>query len=383
MHDIGSKNESDPLSMVLFFTRGVSLREWDDTGLFEREVALYRRLQSFGVKVTFITYGDGSDLDYQNRIPGIGICCNSWNLPEWLYVKLIPWLHRKALQAADLVKTNQTYGADVALAAARQWRKPLLARCGYMWSKNVILEQGCNSRLALESLAVEEKVFSGADLIAVTTSSMRANIIGRFSQLEQKIVVIPNYVDMELFTPVRNETLTKTRLCYVGRLEREKNLEALIVAICGLDVDLEIIGCGTLYDKLASLVSGNSQIRLAGMVPNNQLPDHFRTSSLFILPSLYEGHPKALLEAMSCGLPVIGTDVSGINEVIIHGQTGWLCKPDTDSIRKAIEDVLADTTMQQKLGGNAFRHIRENYSLERIVRMELDTYHSILAKGPK
>jgi glycosyltransferase involved in cell wall biosynthesis len=382
MSDI-NRSYSVDLSVVLFFTRGVSLRVWDETGMFEREVALYRRLQLLGVNVTFVTYGDGTDLDYQNRIPDISICCNRWNLPDWLYAKLIPWLHRKALKTVDLVKTNQTCGADIALAAARHWKKPLLARCGYMWSKNAALKHGGDSEYALESLAVENKVFCAADFIAVTTGSMRSCIQERFPGLERKVTVIPNYVDTELFTPARYKAMTRPRLCYVGRLDQEKNLEALIAAVLGLEIELEIIGCGTLHDKLATIIAGNSQIRLVGMVPNNRLPDHFRRCALFILPSLYEGHPKALLEAMACGVPVIGTDVSGINEVINHGQTGWLCKPDADSIREAIQKVLADNALQERLGSNASRYVVENFALERIVEMELDIYRHILCKGRK
>lgn len=369
------------LSMVLFFTRGISLRSWDEAGMFEREVALYRRLQSRGVKVTFITYGDGTDLHFQNRIPGIRICCNCWNLPERLYAKLIPWLHRKALKTADLVKTNQTCGADIALAAARFLNKPLLARCGYMWSKNAIFEHGGDSDRARESLAVEGEAFCTADFVAVTTHSMRSSILERFPGLESKVVVIPNYVDTELFTPTRHGTVPRPRLCFVGRLEQEKNLEELISAVRGLDIELEIIGCGTLHNKLAAMIASNSQIRLVGVVPHNLLPDHFHKCALFILPSLYEGHPKSLLEAMSCGLPVIGTDVSGINEIINHGQNGWLCKPNADSIREAIQDVLADTALQERLGKNACRYVTDNFSLERIVEMELDIYRNTLRKG--
>ena len=383
MHDNGMTIKRNRMcSMALFFTRGVSLRSWDEAGLFEREVALYRRLQSRGVKVIFITYGDATDLDYRTRIPGISICCNRWNLPDQWYARLIPWLHRKALKTADLVKTNQTYGAEIALAAAQYWHKPLLARCGYMWSDFNVLECGADSLQATHSLSIESKVFHAADGIVVTTSAMRANIETRFSGLGKKITVIPNYVDTDIFAPaITSNNDDRKRLCFVGRLEPQKNIAVLIQAVNDLDVDLDIIGQGVLHDQLRTIAASNPRINFLGTISHTMLPGVLRSCSVFILPSLYEGHPKSLLEAMACGLPVIGTDVPGIKEVVNHGNTGWLCKTDAGSIREAIQTVLSDTTLQQQLGNNASRYISEHNALERIVETELETYHRILGTG--
>jgi glycosyltransferase involved in cell wall biosynthesis len=380
MHD--SITPFGTLSVALFFTQGVSLRAWDDAGMFEREVALYRHLQSRGVKIVFVTYGDRTDLDYQNRIPGIKICCNNWKLPDWLYAKLIPWLHSNALKTVDLIKTNQTKGADIALETAQYCNKPMLARCGYMWSEFSALEQGVDSQIVAQSLAIECKVFRAADGIVVTTSAMRAAVQARFSELNDKVSVIPNYVDTDHFNPALTaKDYGQPRLCFVGRLDQQKNIKALIEAVSDLDIDLDIIGQGVLYAQLSSIAAMNPRIRFLGAIPHKQLPDILRSCSAFILPSLYEGHPKVLLEAMACGLPVIGTDVSGIKEVITHGQNGWLCKPDADSIREAIQNVLADTALQKMLGSNAYRYVEGNYSLKNIVETELNLYRKIVDKG--
>ena len=123
------------MHLVLFFTRGVSLQTWASVGSLEREIALYLRLGEKGVHVTFITYGGSGDLQYASQHDGIEILCNRWNLPPRWYERLLPFLHARILRSADVIKTNQTNGADVALRAARIWRKPLIARCGYMWSE--------------------------------------------------------------------------------------------------------------------------------------------------------------------------------------------------------------------------------------------------------
>ena len=92
---------------------------------------------------------------------------------------------------------------------------------------------------------------------------------------------------------------------------------------------------------------------------------------MFILPSLYEGHPKALLEAMACSRPVIGTDVIGIRELIRHRETGYLCGTSPEEIRAAIQDVLSDADLRNHMGHNAQEFVLEHFALERVVEMEL------------
>ena len=120
-------------------------------------------------------------------------------------------------------------------------------------------------------------------------------------------------------------------------------------------------------------------VTLRGTVPNFELSRILNQARLFILPSYYEGHPKALLEAMSCGLPCIGTDVTGIREDIDHLVTGYLCKTDFESIAEALDVLISDEILQAKLGRNARNYILENYSLDKIIQQELDVIKEVLA----
>jgi glycosyltransferase involved in cell wall biosynthesis len=109
---------------------------------------------------------------------------------------------------------------------------------------------------------------------------------------------------------------------------------------------------------------------------HHQLPEMIRQSTLFALVSPHEGHPKSLLEAMSCGVAVLGADSPGIREQIQHAETGWLCGTDAQSIRAGIQHLLANPALREKLGRNARRFIEENYSIDKIVELE----HSLLQK---
>ena len=367
------------MRLTLFFTRGMSLRAWDQIGMFTREVALYQRLQAQGVEVGFVTFGDASDLDYAERIPGIQILVNRWRLPQAVYGRLLPWLHGSWLKDSDIIKTNQTNGADIALRAARVWHKPLIARCGYMWSLNTAREEGKDSAPARRAWAVEAEVFRAARQVVVTTSAMAANIAERLPTVAAYTAIIPNYVETDRFcaAPGRAPDLD---LIFVGRLTPEKNLLSLLEAIRPLDIKVMLIGAGPLRRELETGFDDlRDRVRWQGSVPNAQLPACLSRARLFALPSWYEGHPKALIEAMACGLAVIGADSPGIREVIRHGKTGWLCGTDPESIRAAIRHLLARPDLCDELGGNARRFVVNHFALERIAEMELSLLRSVAA----
>lgn len=340
-------------------------------GIFDREIALYRRLQKEGVQISFLTYGNKADLQYAGRIPEINILCNEWSLPAALYEYLLPLLHGAVLRRADVIKTNQMPGADIALRAARLWRKPLIARCGYIWSEFAAKEKGINSISAYRSQKIENRVFGSAEHIVVTTPEMAANITRRQAVIADKVTVIPNCVDTELFRPDKNVS-RDFDIIFVGRISAQKNVEILLEAAGCLNTRVLIIGEGGLARKLQERFNClKDRIRWEGIVPNDKLPDYLNRAKIFILPSRYEGHPKALLEAMACGLAVIGADSPGIKELIHHGENGWLCKPDAESIQDAIQKLLAQPGLRENLGRSARRYVEEKFSLERAVGTEL------------
>jgi glycosyltransferase involved in cell wall biosynthesis len=358
--------------LILFFTDGVSLKTWGDVGMLEREVALYRVLRSHLRGVTFVTYGDAGDLRYAARLQGIRIICNWWRLPQRWYAKLVsaifPWLWRGPV----VVKSNQVQGADIALAAARRIRKKFVARCGYLLSDNMERAHGAESPQAKTACALEREVFTRADRVVVTTPAIREKVLQRYQLSPDRVRVIPNYVDSTVFAPTGNKERHAKRLCYVGRLDREKNPSALIAAVEGLDVELIVVGNGSLGEQLRLEVTRvGSAVQFLGNVPNRELPQILNSAAAFVMPSLIEGHPKALLEAMACGMPVIGTNVPGIRELICHRETGYLCECSPESIRAAIREVLEDGELRARMGACARAYVAEHFSLEKILDLEL------------
>jgi glycosyltransferase involved in cell wall biosynthesis len=102
---------------------------------------------------------------------------------------------------------------------------------------------------------------------------------------------------------------------------------------------------------------------------------------IFVLPSHSEGVSLALLEAMAAGLPVIGSRVGGLPEVVADGENGLLIPPrDAGALADALERLLADPAGAQALGDHARRHVREHFTLERLGREINEIYEELVEK---
>ena len=213
----------------------------------------------------------------------------------------------------------------------------------------------------------------------ITTSQTNLKYVEKNYRPHRPHILIPNYVETDVFKPM-NVTKEKSSICFIGRLTRQKNLFALLHALKGLPYALTIIGSGEQEEQLKQLANKNKvNVNFLGNIPNHKLPEILNQHELFILPSLWEGMPKTLLEAMACGLPVIGTTIDGTREVIEHGKNGTLCDTDSNSIREAIISVLEDEKLKNAVGANARKTIEEKFSLEKLVDKELELYSQLLA----
>ncbi|NDJ33248.1 MAG: glycosyltransferase family 4 protein [Chloroflexi bacterium] len=366
------------MRITLFFTRGMSFKAWVQTGMVTREVALYRRLLEHGIDVDFVTYGNREDVQLAAEYaPGVRVLCNRWRLPDRLYQRYIHYLHAPAFWQTDLIKTNQIIGGREALQTAHRWRKPVIARCGYMHSDFVARKRGAQSERVARAKRIEEHVFSTADAAVVTTPAMAADIRARIPNTP--VYVIPNYVETERFKPLSGIEQTHD-IVFVGRLDPQKNVVALLEAIEQTGVTARIIGDGSLAaDLKARFGDVNGRVVWCGQVPNEQLPRMMQEARLVLLPSRYEGHPKVLIEGMAAGMPVIGGDSRGIREIITHGENGWLTAVDSASIAGAITTLLADAALRQRLGENARSFVLQHYALDRIVQQEIDVYRAVLS----
>ncbi|WP_119462021.1 glycosyltransferase family 4 protein [Rhodospirillaceae bacterium SYSU D60014] len=369
--------------LVLFMTRGMSLAAWDASGSFDREVQLYRELRPQVGRLTLVTYGDRRDLDYRKRLDGIKVVCNRLGLTNAWYERFLVHGWARTLRRPTIVKTNQMPGARLALDVARAAGARFVARCGYLHSFVVEQRNDPESATAKRAREEEQAAFAGADRAVVTTQQIRAMVIERYRLDPAKVDVIPNYVDTTQFAPRPVSGTGERRIIYVGRLGVEKNLLTLVTALAGLPgLELAIAGAGDQKEEVIRAAAElNLPLTLLGSVPHKKLPEMINGGAIFVLPSHYEGHPKALIEAMACGRAVVGTNVPGIRDVIRHEENGLLCPTDAAGLRAAVTRLLNDAPLRERLGHQARQDVLAHYALDRIVSRESELYEELLQAG--
>jgi glycosyltransferase involved in cell wall biosynthesis len=363
------------MHLLLFMTRGMSLAAWEKNGSLPRELALYEKLAGRGVKTGIISWGGREERAIARRYPWLRVYGNFFNLPVSRYERLIPLLHTLPLINADLIKSNQTNGADLALRCALFWRKPFVARCGYVWSEFVgkvrlgLLEQVLN---------LEKEVFSRCHK-AIVTSEEAVSYLSQVHGVDPgTFTCIPNYVPDSFYAaPVPDyHPRSPAIITQVGRLGPQKNLFALLEACAGLDVTVRLIGDGEEKEALEAYAREHGvTVEFKGNVAHEKLPELLTESTLCVLVSLYEGHPKALIEYMACGCPVLATNVSGIRTIIQNDVSGVLCETSAASIRAGVEKLLENPALRERLGRRA-REEAKRYALEVVLKKEWKIYTS-------
>lgn len=198
----------------------------------------------------------------------------------------------------------------------------------------------------------------------------------------EKRSVIPNGIDTEKFRPTRDESGTEAdtiELLFVGRLDPVKGIPALLDALEILsrwsedDYRLTIIGDGTKreqYERHCIELGIDDRVTFEGYQAD--VRPHYRNHDLFVLPSLSEGQPTVLLEAQSCELPVISTDVGGATELITAGET--VPADDPESLARAIDSFSLDSEAVRQ---RARSGVVENYSREAMCNRYWELYQQL------
>lgn len=190
-------------------------------------------------------------------------------------------------------------------------------------------------------------------------------------------IVIPNpVIKEEANNPESEQLVPSPYVLAVGRLGREKGFDLLLHAfgkICHLRSgwSLVILGEGperTSLEAMARDLGIEERVHMPGRHKNPRAV--MSRASLFVLPSRFEGFPNALLEAMSCGLPVISFDCpSGPGEIVRHGVDGVLVPPeDVDALASAILDLITHPEKRQRYASRAM-DAADQFSMERVMGM--------------
>lgn len=229
----------------------------------------------------------------------------------------------------------------------------------------------------------------------IAVSELVAKEVQRFYRVpKRKIDTIPNGVDMKIFRPLPKEDLVDFRrrfnlegfnvLLFIKPIPR-KNLHGVLLALPSVlkefpRTKLLVVGSipnGKYWQLIKSIIDRknlNDHIVFTGFLKEGELVYAYNLADIFILPSFYEALPMAYLEAMACGVPVIGTTECA-EEVIVEGLTGFRVDPkNIRALSEKIIRLLGEVGLRKDLGLNALVYVRRNFSWLTIVVRTLDVY---------
>jgi glycosyltransferase involved in cell wall biosynthesis len=167
------------------------------------------------------------------------------------------------------------------------------------------------------------------------------------------------------------------RVLTVGRLEPEKGQEVLLLAVAelvgrGLSMTLKVVGEGSkrlALERRAVELGIADSVELEGAVGQDRIRDFYGSADVFCLPSLGEGVPVVLMEAMATGLPVVASNLMGIPELVEDQVSGLLVPPGRpDALASAIEALAADQGLRRRIGQAARSKVLAEFDLDASAR---------------
>jgi glycosyltransferase involved in cell wall biosynthesis len=273
---------------------------------------------------------------------------------------------------------------------------PTLQAIRIAQSRNIPIVVTIRGLIAKRGIAVEaaqwayimtvcRKLLPKADLVVCLTRYERDALRSLGFQCE--IEVIPNGVDTQMFKP--RESKDPYLITWVGRMVPEKGLEFLLKAMALLrkevpESKLVLVGDGPLMPRLKEMASRlvlGSSCTFLGKRSVREVGEILGVSSIFVLPSLREGLPKALLEAMSCGNAIVATDMPQLSEVVQEGREGTLVKIGyAAGLAVALRQLLQDQKRLRQYRSDARLKAVQLYEVSTMVERYIHAYTRLTGK---
>jgi glycosyltransferase involved in cell wall biosynthesis len=239
--------------------------------------------------------------------------------------------------------------------------------------------------------AIGRYIVKKSNIIFCCSNFVKNGIQEVYNAKEEKTIVLRNPIEDKRQEITKSREAMRRELSIpvnaivmgtVSTLYWIKNQRILIDALSQLkdyDIFLVMSGDGPLRDELTSYslkIGVNSKIRFTGW--RNDVADILNALDVFVLPSLSEGFPISLLEAMSIGLPCIATGVGGIGEIVEDGVTGLLIPPRSlDGLISALKRIIIDEKFRRELGSSARKYVSKycnpSVYIKRVINLYVDS----------
>lgn len=225
---------------------------------------------------------------------------------------------------------------------------------------------------------IQSRIHAAAARIIVPSESVATRAVERARVPREKIIVIPNAIDAQRFADVQRSPAKdgEFRVGFVGRLDPIKSIPDLIssIALLPANARLSIFGEGAMRGTLTELIARlgvADRVTLRGAIRDPR--EAYKEIDALVLPSQSEGFGLVLIEAMAAGIPVIGTDVDGIRDVVSGGQNGLLVehgKP--DQIASAVNRIMTEPALRNSLVAKAKHEVASRFAWPPVIEAYRD-----------
>ena len=348
----------------IFLSPGDSFKNMSKSGQDDRFKRFYILKYSKNFSEVFVFSYANESID---GLPSnVRVIPNKFNLHRYVYAILMPFINLPYILKCDVFRVYHLFGTPPAIVSKIFFGKPYAFNYAYDYGKFAAIE-GKYIQLILSKLLKSFAVFFATKIFAATRKIYRELPV-------HKTLYLPNGVDTFFFKSHKNKKKNKIPIILsVGRLEKQKNLKSLVLAIKSINATLFIVGWGSLANELLETARKNDvNLKLTKKVKNTEMPRIYNSADIFVLPSLAEGSPKVLLEAMSCGLPGIASNIPEIKEIIDNNVDGFLVDSRPDAIRAKILEVYKNKKLLEKISKNAQKKILREFDLEKLLSKEID-----------
>lgn len=240
-----------------------------------------------------------------------------------------------------------------------------------------------NKLVAIPFKIIFQHIFRKSKYI-ISLGGKLSEILSKYLS-KSKIAEIPNAINFfENSSAKQFENKSTTKFLFVARFSHNKGIHVLTEAIKQLNLEgfqekihFTLAGEGPLYNEVKKKFA-YPNITYTGFINDNELSELYKTSDVFLFPTLFEGMPTVVLEAMSYGMPIIVSD-TGATSVLVDSTNGFLISPGSVSqVKKAVVNFIKlNAKEKQVMSGNSLKRVKDNFVWDKVALKYLELFNSI------
>lgn len=282
--------------------------------------------------------------------------------------ELVKELWNKKSRVLKAARYIRKYNPDVVISYLPSVNMAMCLAKPFHRAKLIVSERN-NNACVIRRDKIQFNLYRFADAIVPNSNSQGNFIRKNFSFLSEKVHPIINFVDVERFKPVESKPDNdKIRIITVARYTQQKNVLAYLKAVKqvkdkGLNVHFDWYGSKTFNKSYFEQILGEYEMLdisdyLTLHDPSQSIEQEYQKSDAFLLPSLYEGYPNVVVEAMACGLPIVCSNTYENPFIVKEGTNGFLFNPErVDEMVTAIEKMVHLSSEERCLMGMSNREL--------------------------